>query len=67
LVLNIHYLFKILIKILILIFAYSGMSMGNDSEWNRLWDIFLNEQDIQEKEKLMNALTAPKDTSLLTK
>ncbi|XP_029345406.1 glutamyl aminopeptidase-like isoform X1 [Acyrthosiphon pisum] len=46
---------------------YYGMSMGNDSEWNRLWDIFLNEQDPEEKEKLRDALTASKETLILTR
>lgn len=43
------------------------MSMGNDSEWNRLWDIFLNEQDPQEKENFRNALTASKEKSILNR
>ncbi|CAI6368671.1 unnamed protein product [Macrosiphum euphorbiae] len=46
---------------------YYGMSMGNDSEWNILWDIFLNEQDPEEKEKLRDALTASKEISILPK
>ena len=41
------------------------MSMGNDSEWYRLWDLFLNEQDPEEKEKLRDALTASKEISIL--
>jgi len=43
------------------------MSKGNESEWNRLWDLFLNEQEPQEKIKLMVALTASKETSILTR
>jgi len=43
------------------------MYMGNDSEWNRLWDLFLKEQEPQEKENLMDALTASKETSILTR
>ncbi|CAI6368332.1 unnamed protein product [Macrosiphum euphorbiae] len=46
---------------------YYGMSVGNDSEWYRLWDLFLNEQDPQEKEKLRDALTASKEISILTR
>ncbi|KAL4150039.1 hypothetical protein QTP88_003885 [Uroleucon formosanum] len=46
---------------------YYGMSKGNESEWNRLWDLFLNEQEPQEKIKLMVALTASKETSILTR
>jgi len=43
------------------------MSQGNNSEWNRLWDLFLNEQEPQEKDKLMVALTASKETSILNR
>jgi len=43
------------------------MSQGNNSEWNRLWDLLLNEQEPQEKDKLMNALTASKETSILNR
>jgi len=43
------------------------MSQCNDSEWNRLWDLFLNEQEPQEKDKLINALTASKETSILNR
>lgn len=63
LVLNIHYLFKNINNN----FVYLGMSMGNGSEWNRQWEIFLNEQDAQEKEKFRDALTASKETSILNR
>jgi len=43
------------------------MSHGNASEWNNLWDLFLNEKNPQEKNNLMQALTASKETSLLTR
>lgn len=43
------------------------MSQGNASEWNNLWDFFLNEKNPQEKNNLMQALTASKETSLLTR
>jgi len=43
------------------------MSQGNDSEWNKLWDLFLNEKESLERGNLMNALTASKKTSILTK
>jgi len=43
------------------------MSQGNNSEWNRLWELFLNEQEPQEKDKLMVALTASKETSILNR
>jgi len=43
------------------------MSHSNESEWNRLWDLFINEKDSQKKEILMEALTSSKETSLLTR
>lgn len=43
------------------------MSQGTESEWNQLWDLFLNEQEPQEKLKLMVALTASNDVSILTR
>lgn len=43
------------------------MSLGNVSEWNKLWDLFLNEHEPQEKYKLMLALTASKESWLLTR
>ncbi|XP_022167987.1 glutamyl aminopeptidase-like isoform X2 [Myzus persicae] len=44
-----------------------GMSRSNESDWNRLWDLFINEQDPQKKEILKGALTSSKETSLLTR
>ncbi|XP_026815475.1 glutamyl aminopeptidase-like [Rhopalosiphum maidis] len=46
---------------------YHGMAQGNASEWDRLWELFLNEQEPQEKNKLMEALTASKETEILTR
>ncbi|XP_060840151.1 glutamyl aminopeptidase-like isoform X1 [Rhopalosiphum padi] len=46
---------------------YYGISQGNASDWDRLWDLFLCEQEPQEKIKLMVALTASKETSILTR
>lgn len=43
------------------------MSRSNESDWNRLWDLFINEQDPQKKEILKGALTSSKETSLLTR
>lgn len=38
---------------------YFGMqSIGNEQIWNQVWDIFVKEQDAQEKVKLMSALSA---------
>ncbi|NP_001192196.1 glutamyl aminopeptidase [Acyrthosiphon pisum] len=46
---------------------YYGMSQGNDSEWNKLWDLFINEKEPLEKNNLMDALTASKEKSILTR
>lgn len=46
---------------------YIGMSLGNVSEWNQLWDLFLNENEPQEKHKFMVALTASKESWILTR
>jgi len=43
------------------------MSQGNASEWDKLWELFLSEQEPQEKVKLMVALTAIKETEILTR
>jgi len=43
------------------------MSQGNDSEWNKLWDLFLKEKEPLEKGNLMDALTASKETTILTR
>jgi len=48
-------------------FVLIGMSHGNISEWNQLWDLFLNEHEPQEKLKLMLALTASKESWILTR
>lgn len=44
-----------------------GMSNGNINDWNKLWDLFLNEHEPQEKLKLMIALTASKEPQILTR
>ncbi|CAI6369413.1 unnamed protein product [Macrosiphum euphorbiae] len=46
---------------------YYGMSQGNDIEFNKLWNISLNEKEPKERGSLINALTASKETSILTK
>lgn len=48
-------------------FLFLGMTQGNVSEWDQLWKLFLNEQEPQEKIKLMFALTAPKDPEILSR
>ncbi|CAI6368801.1 unnamed protein product [Macrosiphum euphorbiae] len=46
---------------------YYGMSQGNSSEWNKLWNLFLNEKEPLEKDNFLDALTSPKDTSILNR
>ncbi|XP_050428008.1 glutamyl aminopeptidase-like isoform X3 [Adelges cooleyi] len=45
---------------------YYGMASGNVDEWNQLWKMYLNENEPQEKVKLMYALTAVKEPWILT-
>lgn len=41
---------------------YFGMqSIGNESIWDQVWQVFINEQNAQEKSKLMEALAAIKE------
>ncbi|XP_017484575.1 PREDICTED: glutamyl aminopeptidase-like [Rhagoletis zephyria] len=38
---------------------YFGMqSVGDEKSWDQIWELFINEQDAQEKVKLMEALSA---------
>lgn len=46
---------------------FYGMKSATVREWDRLFEIYLNEDDVQEKLKLRNALAAPRDTTLLRK
>ncbi|XP_052756052.1 glutamyl aminopeptidase-like isoform X2 [Galleria mellonella] len=46
---------------------YHGMKSASQSEWDKLWEIYLKEEDVQEQAKLRNALSAPRDTSILRK
>jgi len=43
------------------------MSQGNASEWDKLWELFLSEQEPQNKDILMEALTFSKETDILTR
>ncbi|XP_064072043.1 glutamyl aminopeptidase isoform X1 [Vanessa tameamea] len=44
---------------------YFGMKAASQKEWDKLWEIYLNEEDVQEQTKLRNALTAPRDINIL--
>ncbi|KAM3964208.1 glutamyl aminopeptidase [Aphomia sociella] len=49
------------------IIYYYGMKSASPSEWEKLWEIYLKEEDVQEQAKLRHALSAPRDTSILKK
>ncbi|XP_028894176.1 glutamyl aminopeptidase isoform X3 [Zeugodacus cucurbitae] len=40
------------------VYYYGMQSVGNEESWNQVWELFINEQDAQEKVKLMEALAA---------
>lgn len=40
------------------VYYYGMQSVGNEETWNQVWDLFVAEQDAQEKVKLMEALAA---------
>ncbi|XP_068632902.1 aminopeptidase A-like isoform X2 [Battus philenor] len=44
---------------------YFGMKSATESEWEKLWQIYLNEKDVQELAKLRHALAAPRNSSIL--
>ncbi|XP_046962150.1 glutamyl aminopeptidase [Vanessa cardui] len=44
---------------------YFGMKAASQQEWDMLWKIYLNEEDVQEQAKLRNALSAPRDVNIL--
>ncbi|CAG9785493.1 unnamed protein product [Diatraea saccharalis] len=46
---------------------YYGMKSATHQEWDKLWNIYLKEEDAQEQTKLRHALAAPRDTSILRK
>lgn len=43
------------------------MAQGNVNDWEKLWDLYLIEQEHMEKTKFLVALTASKDPQLLTR
>ncbi|GBP93587.1 Endoplasmic reticulum aminopeptidase 2 [Eumeta japonica] len=46
---------------------YYGMKSGTIEEWEHLWQIYLKEEDVQERAKLRHALAAPNDARILAK
>lgn len=47
---------------------YHGMrSVGNEEDWNKVFEIFAKEQDASEKAKLQSGLAAIQDAVILTK
>ncbi|XP_028172981.1 glutamyl aminopeptidase-like isoform X2 [Ostrinia furnacalis] len=46
---------------------YYGMKSSSQAEWDKLWQIYLKEEDAQEQTKLRNALAGPRDPELLKK
>ncbi|XP_050673816.1 aminopeptidase A-like isoform X3 [Leptidea sinapis] len=46
---------------------FYGMQSGSEDEWDKLWQIYLHEDDVQEQLKLRSALSAPYDTAILRK
>ncbi|XP_077286018.1 aminopeptidase A isoform X2 [Arctopsyche grandis] len=46
-------------------FYYYGVQQTGENEWLALWDIFVLEDDAQEKSKLMQALAASTDQAIL--
>lgn len=46
---------------------FPGISNSNVSEWERVWDLYLNEQEPHEKMLLLKGLAASKDPQLLTR
>ncbi|XP_075974055.1 glutamyl aminopeptidase-like isoform X2 [Anticarsia gemmatalis] len=46
---------------------FYGMKSASVADWDRLFQIYLKEDDVQEKLKLRKALSAPRDTTILRK
>lgn len=44
---------------------YLGIEQSNETEWNRLWELYLNEQNPQEKQRMMEALCYTKDPAII--
>lgn len=50
-----------------LIYSHGMRSIGNEADWNKMFDIYTNEQDANEKSKLRKGLSAIRDAELLQK
>ncbi|GAB0087436.1 Aminopeptidase [Sergentomyia squamirostris] len=48
-------------------YEHGMVAVGDKDKWEQVWNIYLAETDAQEKSKLMNALTAIKDHSVLSR
>lgn len=48
-----------------LIYSYGMKSVGGETEWEKLFDLFAKEQDATEKTKLQSALTAVREPWIL--
>ncbi|XP_073949423.1 aminopeptidase A-like isoform X2 [Choristoneura fumiferana] len=46
---------------------YYGMKYASQAEWDKLWQIYNEEDDLQEQEKIRKALAAPRNTEILKK
>ncbi|VVC33657.1 ERAP1-like C-terminal domain,Aminopeptidase N-type,Peptidase M1, membrane alanine aminopeptidase, N- [Cinara cedri] len=58
---------KIPINVDIKYFVYCyGIASGNTDDWNKVWDLYLKEQDPHLRLKFLGALTYTKDSSLLS-
>lgn len=40
------------------VYNFGMKSVGDEKTWDQVWELFINEQDAQEKAKLMEALAA---------
>lgn len=47
------------------VYYYGMKSIGNEVIWDQVWQVFINEQNAQEKQKLMDALAAIKEPWIL--
>lgn len=46
-------------------FCQLGMKSATLEEWEKLWEIYLKEEDVHEQVKLRNALAAPRNPDIL--
>ncbi|XP_072938562.1 aminopeptidase A-like isoform X2 [Epargyreus clarus] len=44
---------------------YHGMKEATEADWEKLWKIYLAEEDVQEQSKIRNALSAPRNADIL--